>query len=103
MALVAHIEAFIELLGQHHRLLGAEVEFADAFLLHRRRCKRRLGLTFTLAFFDLYDLVGFLGLTAAFPTEVMGDDLGPFFIFDFGLFAVDLGQFRRKVRPSSVW
>lgn len=96
VALVAHIEAFIELLGQHHRLLGAEIELADAFLLHRRRRKRRLRLTFTLAFFDFYNLIGVLRFAAAFPTKVVSNGLGLVFMLYFSLLAVDFRQFRRK-------
>ena len=96
VALVAHIEAFIELLGQHHRLLGAEVELADTFLLHRRRRERRLGLAFALALFDLHNRIRFVVFAAAFPGQVVGDGFGRFLRRDFGLLAVDLGQFCRQ-------
>ena len=96
MALVAHIEAFIELLGQHHRLLGAEIELADTFLLHRRRRERRLGLAFALALFDLHNRIRFVVFAAAFPGQVVGDGFGRFLRRDFGLLAVNLGQFCRQ-------
>lgn len=102
VALVTHIEAFIELLGQHHRLLGTKIEFTDAFLLHRRRRKRRLRLTFTLAFFDFDDFIGVPGLTAAFPTEVVGDGLGLVFMLDFSFLPSIFVSSVGRVKPSSV-
>ena len=96
MALVAHIEAFIELLSQHHGLLGTEIELADTFLLHRRRRERRLRLAFALALFDFYDHIGVVRFAAAFPGQVVSNGFGCLLCRDFRLLAVDLGQFRRQ-------
>ena len=108
VALFANIQAFVQLLGQHHRLFSAEVQLADAFLLHRRRRERRLGLTLALSLLYLDDSVRVMTFFAAlFPLQIGGNLLSHVSVADLGLFAVDFHQLRRKnqallglVRPA---
>ena len=95
MTVFADIKAFIQLLGQHHRLLGTEIELADAFLLHRRRRKRRLGLAFTLPLFYFFYAVRLMaGFFLFFPLQGRRNSCGLFPVFNRCFFSVDFRQFR---------
>lgn len=69
VTMIANIQAFIQLLRQHHGLLSAKVEFAYTFLLHRRSRKWRRWLPFSRAHFHLINEIWFVaGRCFLFPT-----------------------------------
>ena len=97
MALFANIEAFIELLGEHHRFLRTEIELANAFLLHRRCRKGRLRLAFPFPLFHFRNHIRFVvRLALLFPHEVMSNSLRFVASRNSCLFPVDFYELCRK-------
>ena len=86
----ADIDAFVEILRQSHRALGAEAQLLGGFLLQRGRGERRGGILPLLAPLDLGD--GELRPSLEVGEDALGFRPGG----DLRLVAVDLMQLRRE-------